>query len=108
MRTNRPQYINAPPSVPEYLYKSSSIAFEELVKWAKNEYQAWLIYLSEGGHWKSLKKFNDEVSPYRILAEMSGFRKMCSLITPNTWNKLSMRDRVFIRRAFELRDILLR
>ena len=108
MRTNRPQYINPPPDVPLFVYKTSTQALQELIKWANKEHRAWLQYLSENAYYKQLTYFTHNVSPYRILAEMSGFRHIASVISQRSWDKLSGRERVFIRRSYELRDHLLR
>jgi len=108
MRANRPQYINKPPSFPLFIYKTSPQALRELVAWANTEYNDWLKYLTKNGYYKQLDYFNKNVSPYRILAEMSGFRRIASLISQKIWNELSGRERVFIRRSYELRDALLR
>jgi hypothetical protein len=67
-----------------------------------------LKYCATHGYWKTLKYLNEEYSPVRLLAEIHGFRRMCANIDQNTWNKLTGRQRVFIRRAFELRELLFR
>lgn len=106
--TSSTQYIIQPPDVPEFLYKRNYQAWKQLIDWAKAEFQARLIYLSENGYWKELRNLNQNYSPMRILAEMSGYRKLCSLLSGELWNELTGRERVFIRRSFELRDILFR
>lgn len=105
---NPASYITPPPNIPYFLFKRYSSSLEQMIKWAEKEFQDRLRYCAEHGYWRSLKYLNEEYSPIRILAEAHGFRKMCSMITPTSWNKLSGRHRVFIRKAFELRDILFR
>lgn len=106
--TSPVEYVIQPPDIPEFIYKRNVQAWRNLIDWSRKEFQARLIHLSEHGYWRELKRMNQNYSPYRILAEMSGYRKLCSLITQEMWEGLSGRERVHIRRAFELRDILFR
>ena len=104
------QYVINPPSVPEFLYKSYSNVWLDLIEWAKQERKARLKYLSEHGYYKEYKRFLENDSPIKILAELTGYRKLCFFLTQNEglWNRFTGRQRVFIRRAYELRDILKR
>ena len=108
MRENKPQYVIQPPNIPMFLYKSSALALRELIEWANKEHKVRREYLIKHGYWKTLKFYEDNESPITILAEMSGFRRIASLISQRAWDKLSGRERVFIRRSYELRDLLLR
>jgi len=107
----RRQYITNPPNLPAFLYKHRpEYTLPKLIAWAKQEFDDRLRYCAENGYWYELKRLNDEYSPMRVLAEMSGFRRICANVVNNQagWNKLSGRDRVFIRRSYELRDLLMR
>lgn len=102
------QYVIPPPDVPEFMYKSYSSTWIDLIQWANREYRARLHYLAKNGYVREFKVMNEEYSPIRILAELSGYRRFCSKMTQGVWDKFSGRERVFIRRAYELRDILKR
>lgn len=105
---NPASYITQPPNIPYFLYKHHSTAITQMIAWAEKEFQDRLIYCAEHGYWRTLKYLNEEYSPIRILAEAHGFRKICSMINQTAWNKLTGRQRVFVRKAFELREILFR
>lgn len=101
------QYIQAPPSVPEFL--SGRVAnLRKLIQWSKDEHQRWIIRCTKEGYYRYLKVLNEEYSPIRFLAEMPGFRNVCAHISQNDWDMLSSRERKYIRAAFELRDQLFR
>lgn len=102
------QYVIPPPDVPEFMYKTYDSAWIDLIKWANREYRARLHYLAKNGYVREWKVMNEEYSPIRILAELSGYRRFCSKMTQSVWDKFTGRERVFIRRAYELRDILKR
>jgi hypothetical protein len=105
---NPASYITPPPDIPYFMFKRYASSFERMIKWAEKEFQDRLRYCAEHGYWRTLKYLNEEYSPVRLLAEIHGFRRMCANIDQNTWNKLTGRQRVFIRRAFELRELLFR
>ena len=100
------QYITPPPNVPVFLYKTHPFALRHLIEWAKAEHQERLQYCAERGYYRELKRLNDDYSPIRVLAEMDGLGKICAKITQKTWDKLTFRERVFIRRAYEMRNLL--
>jgi len=102
------QYCIQPPTFPMFMFKHNQSVWNKLVQWSKDEFQARLVYLSEHGYWRELKKMNEEYSPIRILAELHGYRRMCANMTQELYDSFSGRERVFIRRAFELRDLLLK
>ena len=102
------QYVIPPPQIPMFMFKHYGRAWRQLIQWSKDEFQARLVYLSEHGYWKELKKMNEEYSPIRILAELHGYRRMCANMTQKVYDDISGRERVFIRRAYELRDMLLK
>lgn len=105
------QYITPPPDLPMFVHKHyPEKTLPQLIVWAQREFQDRLIHCAERGYFRTLKYLNEEYSPIRILAEMSGFRKICSYLINNEkgWNKMTVRERRFIRSAYELRDLLLR
>jgi hypothetical protein len=102
------QYITNPPDVPMYLYKTKPQALRDLISWAKQEWIDRVNYCAEHGYMLQHARLTKDYTPIRILAEITGYRRICSLITQESWSKLSGRERVFLRRAFELRDLLLR
>ena len=101
------QYIQRPPDLPPFLASRAS-SLRDLIQWAKSEHQRWIMRCSEHGYYRYLKVLNEEYSPMRFLAEMPEFRRICANIKEYEWNQLSGRERVFIRRAFELQGLLSR
>ncbi len=104
------QYVVAPPSIPEFLYKSNFTAWIALISWANKEYKARLRYCAKRGYFKQWVWLHKNSSPIRILAEMPQYRKFCALLVGNEglWDMFNARERSFIRKAFELRDLLKR
>ena len=104
------QYVIPPPDIPEFMYKHfPAITAKKLIAWAKSEFYARLQYLSERGYYKEHKWTSRNMPPIRILAEMSGFRKICAFYsTLENWNKLNKEERDFIRKSYDFRDILFR
>lgn len=102
------EHVVPPPSVPDFMYKGYSQPFRNLIIWAKEEYQARLDYCAKRGYFRQHQVYTKNYSPMRVLAEMSGFRRFCSLMTDKAWSGLSRAERKFIVGAFELRDILMR
>ena len=104
------QYYIQPPNVPKYIYGFSNKAWENLMVWSYQEYRARLKELPKRGYLKELKFQSKEVSPYRVLAEMPGFRGLCAVLVkkPWMWNRLPKEQRDFIRKSFELRGHLIK
>ena len=101
------QYVIQPPSFPDFLFKTHIAPIEELIEWSKKEYQARLIYCAEHGYWRELKYINEEYSPYRILAELHGFRRFVSLLSHNVqWAVARKYTHRFVSKAFSLREHL--
>lgn len=99
------QYFVKPPSVPIFL--SGRVTYlRRLMQWAKEEHSRWLQMSIRRGYFETVKYLNEEYSPVRLLAEIQGFRRICARITQRDWDNLTGRERVFIRRAFELRELL--
>ena len=99
------QYYVPPPDVPLFLSSRTS-HLKELVRWAKEEHARGLAYASKKGYYKTVRYLSTEYRPIRILAEMHGFRRICARISQRDWDGLTGRERVFVRRAFELRNYL--
>lgn len=102
------QYVIPPPDVPLFLYKTSTQALRELIYWAKMEHTRELRISAQRGYMKTVKYLTEEYSPIRILAEVSGFRKICASIIADSraWNGLTARERRFFRDAYSMRDML--
>lgn len=106
---NGSQYITPPPDLPMFLYRRyAKSSLQKLIEWAKAEHQARLVFCAEHGYWREFKRLNEEYSPIRVLAEIKGFRRICANLTQEGYNQLSGRERVFIRRAYEFRELLFR
>lgn len=75
---------------------------KELIVWATKEYRSALRSAAERGAFRFVKFLNEEYSPMRILAESDGFKELLGLVDAENYNKLSIRERVFVRRAYEL------
>lgn len=101
------QYVIDPPALPLFLYKRNETAWIRLIDWAKREFHARLVYCAENGYMREFKWLNENSSAMSILAELSGFRRMCAVMETCVWNEFTMRERSFIRRSFELRDLLM-
>jgi hypothetical protein len=100
-------YINPPPDIPLFMYKHyPKVAVAHLIQWAKKEHSDRLIYCAEHGYWRELKRLNEGYSPMIVLSELKEFRKIIIPIVKGGWDKLSMRERAFIRRAYEARELL--
>jgi len=84
---NRIQYIQQPPDVPFFLTSRASY-LRNLIRWAKDEHQRWIMRCTEGGYYRYLKVLNEEYSPIRMLAEMPQFRRICANISQYEWDKL--------------------
>lgn len=109
--TSRPtQYYIPPPNIPQFMYRFSFKAWKDLMIWSWNEYQERLKQHSRRGHYRELAVQASEFSPERILAEMTGFRKLCALLSKNEslWKKFTYSQRDYLIRCYELRDLLLR
>ncbi len=108
----RRQYINKPPDFPMFMYKNRpEYVLPALIEWANKEYSDGLDFCAKRGYYREYKYINEEYSPLRILAEMSGFRKICAYAEQGSmegWNRMPREHREFIMRSYELRDLLLR
>lgn len=102
------QYVTPPPDIPEFYFKHYKTSWEQIIKWAKSEFRSRLQYCAKNGYMKEFKWIAENSSPIKILAELRGFRKLCALVTSETWGKIDKKDRDFIIRSYELRDLLLR
>ena len=105
------QYIIPPPDLPMFLHKNRpEYTLPQLITWANKEHRSRLRYCAKNGYYREWKRLNDDYSPIRVLAEMGGFRKICSYLINNLdgWNRLSRQERKFIESAYRLRDLLLR
>lgn len=103
------QYVIPPPNIPQFLFKHySDTMAKRLIEWAKKEFDLRIRYCADRRYYRELKWLNENSSPIRILAELPNYRKICSYFTDESWNRLSARERSFVRRAYELREILVK
>ncbi len=108
------RYYHQPPTVkqdvPAYIAQHYGVTehVEKMIKWARYEYELALFTLSQRASPKTIQFFLNEYSAVRVLAESEGFQEMVKNISERDYNKLSFRDRVFLRRAWELFQILSR
>lgn len=102
------QYVILPPDYPDFMYHSYAKPFRDLIEWAYDEYQARLDYCAKHGYYRQHRVLTSEYSPKRLLAEMSGFRRFCSLMSERAWNDMTRAERRFISDSFEMRDLLMK
>lgn len=102
------EYFIKPPSIPEFLFKRNRQAWYELMGWAYREYKYRLDHNAKKGYPREFVVQHREYSPIRILAEMRGFRKLCSIMTSELWDSFSRREQDFLIRCFDMRDKLFR
>lgn len=103
------RYYNAPPDLPDFFYSNpryAGNALTQIIEWAKKEYNDSLRLYARRKEWKTVRLLSNEYSGMRVLAEFPEFRRIAALITQDAWNQLTGRQRVFIRRAFEMQSIL--
>jgi len=100
------RYYTEPPTqgnIPDFLKKAYlADHMHNLIQWAKLEYTAGMNYLNAHASMRTIMYFQQEVSAMRVLAESEAFRELLELLNEQNYNKLSHRERAFIRRAFEL------
>lgn len=102
------QYVIAPPDVPRFFYGSYESSWRELIYWAKREHIARLKYCADRGYIKEFRRLQREWSPIRILAELTGFRRMCAVMGESVWKRLFSEEKDFIISCLKLRDLLKR
>lgn len=102
------RYYTPPPNnQPDFICKHyGSRVARDLIKWAREEYDMALKLFTKRGAWKTVDYLTKEYSAMRVLSEMPNFRHIVSLITEDEYNRLSGRERVFIRRAYEIYEAL--
>lgn len=104
------RYYNAPPPIdlPTFMYKGfyGLRLFESLVAWADNEYLNALQNVTRKGRIDKARILADEWSGMRVLSQMDNFRWVCAQLDEDTWKRLSRKTRRFIRKAYELYELL--
>lgn len=100
------RYYTPPPTqgdIPAFLKKAYVIRYvRELIKWSWDEYETGLQYLTKHASTRAIRFFINEYSAMRVLAESEAFREVLEYLNKDNYNQLSGRERVFIRRAYEL------
>jgi len=93
--------------LPAFLMKRFVVShISEMIQWSIKEYNQAVRDLSRRGSYKAVKFLNEEYSPMRVLAETSEFKTILKLLDDVNYNKLGYRERVFVRRAYELYESL--
>ena len=92
-----------PPDVPDFFYKRYGVqSYRKLIDWAVKEYRQAIWQFSKRGAMKAVKFYSD-VSPMYVLAFLPDMQKIFSLMTQEVWDQLTGRERVFLRRAYEIK-----
>jgi len=102
------QYYIQPPSAPDFVYKISVRAWYDLMYWSYAEYKERINQNSTKGNYREVAVQAREYSPIRILAEMQGFRRLCSIMPSRIWKMFERREQDYLTRCYELRDHLFR
>lgn len=108
------RYYTSPPPMPNQLpafmvkrYYDVPSKVRELIQWAQKEYNTAVRDANKRKSVRVILFLQREYSAIRILAEAEGFRDLLGLITNENYNQLSGRERVFLRRAYEMYKSLL-
>jgi hypothetical protein len=103
------RYYTNPPPMPNQLpafmvkrYYDVPSKVRELIRWSKKEYTRAVLEATRHNAIKFVRFLHEEYSAMRVLAEAEGFADLLNLLNDENYNKLTLRERVFIRRAYEL------
>ena len=100
------RYYNPPPTqgnIPAFLKKAYMAQHvRDLIRWAVGEYERGLQHLSRHASPKTIQFFINEYSAMRVLAECESFQEAIEHINEKNYNSLTGRERVFVRRSYEL------
>ncbi len=103
---NRTEFIPAPKPMPMplFIYKRYYLDrhLQDLIQWSIKEYNRRVRYLNKNSSPQMIRFYLEEYSAYRVLAENKMFWDILKMITSENYNKLDARERVFVRRAYEL------
>jgi len=102
------QYYIQPPSVPDFVYKVSIQAWYELMVWSYREYRERIHQNPARGYLRETTEQAREYSPIRVLAEMRGFRRLCSIMPNRVWDSLERQEQDYLICCLGLRDHLFR
>lgn len=113
MNTQSARYYNPIPiGNPDFIYRRYSQAIvddtKRMIEWSKKEYNDALRMFAKRGQFDTVRSLSQNYSPMRLLAEAHGFKKMIAFLVQDTeaFNRLSWRDRIFVRRAWEIHEML--
>lgn len=102
----RTDFIPAPKPLPMplYVYKRYYLHFhlQNLIQWSIKEYNRRVRYLNQNSSPQMIRFYLEEYSAMRVLAENKMFWDIIKMLTNDNYNKLSARERVFVRRAYEM------
>lgn len=100
------RYYTQPPTqgnIPAFLKKAFLTDYiRNLIEWSNREYTLGMNYLNKHASMKTILFFQREVSAMRVLAESDAFKEVLEYMNEQNYNKLSARERRFIRRTYEL------
>lgn len=100
------KYYTPPPmlgDIPPFLKKAYLAEYmRQLIQWSKLEYTAGMNYLNKHASIKTIVYFQKNVSAMRVLAESGLFKEVVEYLNENNFNQLTARERIFIRRTYEL------
>lgn len=104
------RYYYQPPTTPDKLppfmrskYYDVSSSIKRLIQWSKMEYNKMVVEATRHRlSIRAVRYLHEEYSAMRVLAEMEGFRDLLALVNEENYNQLDGRDRVFLRRAYEM------
>jgi hypothetical protein len=95
-----------PSQLPAFLVKHNyyNVAqkITELIAWSKAEYNRAVVDANRRKSVRVIMFLQREYSALRILAECEGFIDIIHMLNDENYNALSGRDRVFLRRAYEI------
>lgn len=93
--------------LPKFIYKHyAPQVFGLLMRWTDNEYNRAIDYANRHGNLNQARMLYKEWSGMRILSQMEGFRYICAQLDERSWNQLDRKTRKFIRKSFELYELL--
>jgi hypothetical protein len=101
-------YYTTPPTAPQdiptfvhYRYNTAQ-HLRDLIQWSIKEYDKALRTLHQRASGRTINFFQREYSPMRVLAECEEFQKMLPYIDKDNYNQLTARERIFVRRSYEV------
>lgn len=99
-----------PDKLPAFLrskYYDVPSSVKKLIQWSKMEYNKMVVEASKRRlSIRAVQYLHEEYSAIRVMAEMEGFRDLLAMVNEDNYNQLDGRDRVFLRKAYEMYRLL--